>query len=128
MFVYIKVSCTDHFHIVVGGPGCCVHLVLLCNPLCATLEKIVHGKHRQIDRDDQESREDRHQDQQCRFQHRDRLLYSPVRLACEVLADDVQCLVEFTGLLADGAHFLQCAREVRTVFHAVPELFALLDL
>ena len=113
MFIYIKVSRTDHFHIVVGG---------------AALEKVVHGKHRQIDRDDQESCEDRHEDQQCRLEHRDRLLYSSVRLACEVLADDVQCLVEFTGLFADRAHFLQCAREVRAVFHAVPELLALLDL
>ena len=136
MFIYIKVSCTDHFHIVVND----VHLLrtscfaqagalrLACMPIPCPSEQVVHRKHRQIDRDDQESCEDRHQDQQCRFQHGDRLLYSSVGLACEVLADDVQRLVEFTGLFADGAHFLQRAREVRAVFHAVPELFALLDL
>ena len=97
MFIYIKVSHTDHFHIVVND----VHLLrtsrfaqagaprLACMPSPCPLEQVVHRKHRQIDRDHQESCEDRHEDQQCRLQHGDRLLYSSVRLACEVLADDV---------------------------------------
>ena len=136
MFIYIKVSRTDHFHIVVNDERLLRTsrfaqsgtLRLACVPISCPLEQVIHRKHRQIDRDDQESCKDRHQDQQCRFQHGDRLLYSPVGLACEVLADDVQCLIEFTGLFADGAHFLQGPRKVRAVFHAVPELFALLDL
>ena len=133
---YIKVSRTDHFHIVVNDERLlrtsrfaqATALRLACVPISCPLEQVIHRKHRQIDRDNQESCKDRHQNQQCRFQHGDRLLYSPVGLACEVLADDVQRLVEFTGLFADGAHFLQRAREVCAVFHAVPELFALFDL
>ena len=101
MFIYIKVSRTDHFHIVVNDvhllPTSCFAqagaLRLACVPIPCPLEQVVHGKHRQVNRDDQESCEDRHHDQQCRFQHRDRLLYSSVGLARKVLADDAECLV-----------------------------------